>query len=59
VVKRFALRGALAATLAAVDGPLPVGDLIAVGLSIWTIVDIIRLSDQLWKDALEISREGA
>jgi hypothetical protein len=59
VVKRFAVRGAAAATLAAVDGPLPVGDLIAAGLGLWTIVDVIRLSDQLWRDAEVIARQGA
>ncbi|GEM_PF-2474867 len=54
VVARFALRGAAAATLAAADGPLPVGDLIALGLTLWTVVDIIRLSDELWQDAAQI-----
>ncbi len=51
VVARFAVRGATAATLAAADGPLPIGDLFAAGLALWTIVDVIRLSDELWRDA--------
>jgi hypothetical protein len=59
VVKRFAVRGATAALLAGADGPLPVGDLIAAGMAIWTVVDVIRLSDQLWRDADSIARQGA
>lgn len=59
VVARFALRGATAATLAAADGPLPIGDLVAAGLAIWTIVDVIRLSDELWRDAAAIARREA
>ena len=57
VAKRFAVRGAAAGTLAAADGPLPVGDLVAAGLAIWTVVDIVRLSDELWRDAAEIARQ--
>lgn len=59
VAKRFAARGALAAVLAAADGPLPVGELIAAGFAIWTVVDVIRLSDQLWRDAADIARREA
>ena len=59
VVARFAVRGATAAGLAAADGPLPVGDLIALGLTLWTVIDIIRYSDQLWRDADRIARQGA
>ena len=59
VAKRFAVRGATAAALSAADGPLPVGELIAAGLAVWTIVDIIRLSDELWRDAAEIQRREA
>jgi len=51
VAKKFAARGATAALLATADGPLPIGDLIAAGLAVWTIVDIIRLSDTLWAEA--------
>lgn len=53
VSKRFAIRGATAAGLALVDGPLPIGDLIALGLSIWTIYEIISLWDVLWAAAAE------
>lgn len=51
VVRRFAIRGAAAAGLALVDGPLPVGDLIALGLTLWTIYEIIQLWEELWLEA--------
>lgn len=51
VVRRFAVRGAAAGTLAAADGPLPVGDLLAAGIAIWAVIDIVRLSDELWSEA--------
>ncbi len=56
VAVRFAVRGSTAAVLSAADGPLPVGELIAAGLALWTVVDIIRLSDELWQDADRIAR---
>lgn len=59
VAARFAVRGGAAAALAVADGPLPIGDLIAAGLAIWTVVDIIRLSDELWRDARAIAQRGA
>jgi len=59
VAIKFAARGATAALLAASDGPLPVGDLIAAGLAIWTIVDIIRLSDTLWAEAGRLAKQEA
>lgn len=59
VAARFAVRGAAAAVLAGADGPLPVGDLFAAGLAVWTVVDIIRLSDELWRDAADIARREA
>lgn len=59
VAARFAVRGATAAALALADGPLPVGDLLAAGLAIWTVVDIIRLSDELWRDAGKLAQQGA
>jgi hypothetical protein len=58
VAKRFAVRGGTAAVLAAADGPLPVGDLVAAGLAVWTVVDIVRLSDRLWQDARAIRDAG-
>jgi len=58
VINRFAIRGTTAVALTAADGPLPVGDLIAVGMALWTIVDIIRLSDELWSEADKIAHQG-
>lgn len=40
VARRFALRGAIAATLTAADGPFPVGDLIAMGMAVATVIEI-------------------
>lgn len=40
VVKRLGIRGSVAAALVVADGPLPAGDLIALGLSLWTLYDI-------------------
>jgi len=57
VIKRFAVRASAATLLSAADGPLPVGELIATGLAIWTIIDIIRLSDQLWQDAAVLAKQ--
>ncbi|WP_276140294.1 hypothetical protein [Rhodococcus sp. T2V] len=51
VVTRFAVRGALAAGLAAVDGPLPIGDLIALGMTLVTIGQIIADWDDIWREA--------
>lgn len=59
VAKRYAPRAAAAALLAAADGPLPVGDLIAAGMLVWTIVDIVRLNEELWRDARRLRAEGA
>lgn len=59
VIRRFAVRGATAALLAAADGPLPVGDLVAAGMFIWTIVDIVRFRDELWRDARVLRDQGA
>ena len=58
-IKRFALRGSAALTLSAADGPLPVGELLSIGLALWTVIDIVRLSDELWKDAAKIAQKGA
>ena len=48
VVKRFALRGTIAGTLAAADGPFPVGDLLALGMGVWTVGEIVFNWDSLW-----------
>lgn len=58
VIKRFAARGSTAAFLSALDGPAPVGELLAVGLGIWTIVDIVRFSDEIWREAENIARQN-
>jgi hypothetical protein len=59
VIRRFAVRGATAAALSVADGPLPFGELVSAGLAIWTVIDIIRLSDELWRDAEGIARQEA
>jgi len=51
VVRRFAIRGAAALTLTGADGPFPVGDLLALGLTLWTVWEIIDLWDTLWREA--------
>lgn len=56
VIRRFALRGATMVALAAADGPLPIGELIDIGLAIWTIWEIINLWDELWEEAETIAR---
>lgn len=56
VAIRFAARGTAAAALSVADGPLPVGELIAMGLAVWTVIDIIRLNDVLWADAARLSK---
>lgn len=47
-VQRLGLRGATAAGLIAMDGPLPVGDAVALGLTVWMIYDLIAMTDQIW-----------
>ena len=59
VVARFALRAGTAAALAAADGPLPIGDLVALGLGFWTIIDIIRLNREIWREAELIAKHEA
>lgn len=59
VAIRFAAQGAKSAFFAAADGPLPIGDLIAAGLSISIIIDIIRLNDTLWLEAAQLELEDA
>lgn len=52
VVAWLAKRGIVVAGLAAADGPLPIGDLIALGLTIWLIWELIEIWDILWQEAL-------
>jgi hypothetical protein len=51
VAERFAVREGIAVALAVADGPLPIGDLIALGLEIWIIWDIVDLWGELWEEA--------
>ncbi len=48
----LAKRGVVVAGLAAVDGPLPIGDLIAFGLTIWLIWELVDIWGVLWEEAL-------
>jgi len=57
VVTRFAVRGATAAALSAADGAFPVGELLSLGIGSFTLIEIIRLSDQLWQDAERIANQ--
>lgn len=52
VVAWLARRGIVVASLAAADGPVPIGDLIALGLSIWLIWELIERWDVLWQEAV-------
>lgn len=45
--------------LAAADGPLPVGDLIDLGIAVWTMVDIVQVWDELWKAAEQLQFDEA
>lgn len=57
VVKRYALRGTVAAGLSAADGPLPLGEILALGMGVFTMLDIILSSDQLWNEATKIRND--
>jgi hypothetical protein len=59
VIRRFALRGAVAAGLSAADGPLPFGELISVGMAAATAIEIIVIWDDLWRQAEGIAAEEA
>ncbi|HEX6911789.1 MAG TPA: DUF4157 domain-containing protein [Longimicrobium sp.] len=59
VALRFAARAGVAALLAAADGPLPVGDLIAAGMTLFTIGQIIRDWNALWADADRLAAQEA
>lgn len=56
VVRRFAVRGAVAAVLSAADGPLPIGEIISLGLAVWTVWEIVQIWDELTAEA---EREAA
>jgi hypothetical protein len=51
VVRRFAVTGTVAVVLSAADGPLPIGELISIGLALWTVYEIVQLWDVLTAEA--------
>lgn len=57
-VRRLGWRGTIAAGLVALDGPLPAGDAIALGLTVWMLYDLYVMSDQIWDMAHEIRSTG-
>lgn len=59
VIRRFAVRGATALALAAIDGPLPLGDLLSLGLAIVTVYQILDDWNDLWREADQIAAGGA
>lgn len=59
VLIRFAIVGTAAAVLAAATGPLLVGELVAAGLALWVVFDVIRYHEDLWWDAERLARQGA
>jgi hypothetical protein len=46
----LAKRGIAIGVVAAADGPLPIGDIIALGLSVWAIYELIQLWDTLFEE---------
>jgi hypothetical protein len=48
----LAKRGIVAGALALADGPLPIGDILAIGLAIWTAIELISLLSKFWEDAV-------
>ena len=59
VGQRFALRGAIALGLAAADGPLPFGELIDLGIGLFTVIEICVVWDDLWREADALAAQGA
>lgn len=55
VAEWLAKQGIRIGGIALLDGPLPIGDLIALGLSICLIWALIQIWDQLWEQAALIS----
>lgn len=54
VARRFGIRGAAALGLSAADGPLPIGELISLGIAIWTIAEIVYYWDEIWAAASQL-----
>lgn len=59
VIRRFAIRGLVAAGLSAADGPLPFGELVSLGLAVATIIEIAVVWDELWREADRIAAQEA
>lgn len=60
VAQRFALRGAVALSLAAIDGPLPFGEIVDIGIGVATAIEIFVVWGDLWREADRIAAaEGA
>ncbi|HLP88541.1 MAG TPA: hypothetical protein VK184_08125 [Nostocaceae cyanobacterium] len=49
IIKRFAIHGAAAATLSAADGPLPIGEIISLGIAVSVLWEIYHLWPELWE----------
>lgn len=56
VIRTFAIRGAAAATLSLADGPLPFGELLSLGLALFTVVQIVNDWNELWQRAEDIAQ---
>ena len=54
--KRVALwlakRGIVTSSLALSDGPLPIGDLLALGVSLWTLAELLWQWSRFWEEAV-------
>ena len=59
VVRRFAVRGAVAAALSLADGPLPFGELVSLGLALVTVIQIIDSWNELWREADQLAAREA
>ncbi|BDA84740.1 hypothetical protein Sa4125_22820 [Aureimonas sp. SA4125] len=60
VATRFAIRGTAMLALSAADGPLPVGELLSLGIALVTVAQIASDWNDLWREADAVaSREGA
>jgi hypothetical protein len=51
--KKLGVRGTAAAGLMAADGPIVFGDLLALGLTVWTIFDLVMLWYDIWSEVSE------
>ena len=53
VARRFGERAAIALGLSAGDGPLPIGEIISLGLAAATVYEIYQLWDELWAETAQ------